>query len=229
MVKKENIFFVFLHRYREMFYNTNEMKTMEQSKMTEEQFDKKLNIQTTGRMDSHADRYHHPYEPTPYCVLERLVNSGYITRENKVIDYGCGKGRVGFFLYNQLGCEVIGIEYNEQIYKEAEENLRTYVKGLKNGIKFICSNAENYQVEEADCFYFFNPFSMEILQSVIGRIVDSYYDNPRAMQLFFYYPSDEYISYLMTNPNLMFCDEIDCHDLFTEEMSRERILIFELV
>ncbi len=32
--------------------------------------------------------------------------------------------------------------------------------------------------------------------------------------LFFYYPSDEYISYLMTVDELVFSDEIDCRDLF---------------
>ena len=38
-------------------------------------WDKKLNIHTAGRDDSHADAYHHPYEPTPYEVLERLAEN----------------------------------------------------------------------------------------------------------------------------------------------------------
>lgn len=38
-------------------------------------------------------------EPTPYCVLERLANSGLIRKKDVVLDYGCGKGRVDFFLY----------------------------------------------------------------------------------------------------------------------------------
>ena len=39
----------------------------------ENQWDKLLQIKTTGRDESRADEYHHPYEPTPYCVLERLA------------------------------------------------------------------------------------------------------------------------------------------------------------
>ena len=50
----------------------------------------------------------------------------------------------------------------------------------------------------------------------------------RGIQLFFYYPSDEYISYLMTVEELVFSDEIDCRDLFPGNDSRERIVIFEL-
>lgn len=48
----------------------------------ETQWDKLLKIRTTGRDDSHADQYRYPYEPTPYCVLERLANSGMIGKKN---------------------------------------------------------------------------------------------------------------------------------------------------
>ena len=65
---------------------------------SENTLDKLLQIKTTGRDESGADEYHHPYEPTPYCVLERLENSGLIGKDDAVLDYGCGKGRVGFFL-----------------------------------------------------------------------------------------------------------------------------------
>ena len=63
----------------------------------EHTWDKLLNIKTTGRDESGADQYHHPYEPTPYCVLERLAESGLFCKDDVVLDYGCGKGRVGFF------------------------------------------------------------------------------------------------------------------------------------
>ena len=138
---------------------------MKQDK-NEIRWDKLLKIRTTGRDDSKADQYRYPYEPTPYSVLERLANSGLIRKNNTLIDYGCGKGRVD---------------------------------------------------------------SVEILQKVIAQILDSYYENIRTIQLFFYYPSDEYISYLMTVDELMYYDEIDCRDLFDGNDSRERIMIFEIM
>lgn len=196
--------------------------------MNDYEWDKKLKIKTTGRDDSHADDYHHPYEPTPYTVLERLADSGYITRENILVDYGCGKGRVGFFLNHVIGCRTVGLEYDEKICQLALLNREKYAK--RQYMNFLCENAEDFVIEEADCFYFFNPFSVEILQSVMGRILESYYDNPRQMRLFFYYPDDEYVSYLLAG-NLVevdFLDEIDCRDLFEGENSREKILIFEI-
>ena len=79
-------------------------------------WDRRLQIVTTGRDELCADEYHHPYEPTPYCVLERLADSGWIHSEDVVLDYGCGKGRVGFFLSGQVKARTIGIEYDARIY-----------------------------------------------------------------------------------------------------------------
>ena len=188
--------------------------------------DKQLKIQTTGRDDSKEDTYHYPYEPTPYTVLERLAESEYITRDNILIDYGCGKGRVDFYLSAKVGCKTIGVDFDERMIKKALENSSSYAGKLKP--EFICKSAENYEVKNADCFYFFNPFSIEILRSVLGKILDSYYEDPRSMTLFFYYPDEEYVAYLMTKDELMFVDEIECMDLFEGENERERILVFEI-
>lgn len=194
--------------------------------MNEEKWDRLLQIRTSGRDDSHADQYRYPYEPTPYCVLERLADSGYLRKGNTLLDYGCGKGRVEFFLSWQTRCRSIGIEYDERIYEKAVENQKRAAAAGR--VTFELVNAEQFQVpEEADRVYFFNPFSLEILQKVISRIIDSYYAAPRKILLFFYYPSDEYISFLMTVDELTFSDEIDCGDLFQGKDSRERIIIFE--
>ena len=193
----------------------------------ETRWDKLLHIRTMGRDDSNADRYRYPYEPTPYSVLERLANAGYMRKGNTLLDYGCGKGRVDFFLSYQTRCASIGIEYDERIYEKAAENHTLAVSSGR--VTFELANAEYYQVPESvDCAYFFNPFSLELLKRVVGRILDSYYANLREMQLFFYYPTDEYISYMMTVDELMFVDEIDCKDLFPGNDPREKIVIFEL-
>ena len=194
--------------------------------MSESTWDKLLKIKTSGRDDTRADQYRYPYEPTPYSVLERLANSGYIGKKNVLVDYGCGKGRVDFFLSYQTRCTSIGVEYDERIYEGALENRKTAVSAVRT--EFMMENAEHYRVpKDADRFYFFNPFSVEILRSVMERIKESYYEAPREMLLFFYYPSDEYVSYLMTVDELSFLDEIDCGDLFEEKSPREKILVFE--
>ena len=193
----------------------------------EKNWDKLLQIHTCGRDDRNADQYHHPYEPTPYRVLERLAGSGLFREGDVVLDYGCGKGRVGFFLGYRAKAATIGIEYDEHIYKDAVENRRTAISRIKPD--FVLARAEEYEVPEAvSRCYFFNPFSVEILSKVMARILESWYETPRDLYLFFYYPSDEFIAYLMTVEELEFYDEIECDDLFPGYDERERILIFWL-
>ncbi len=189
--------------------------------------DKLLQINTSGRDDGNSDNHRFPYEPTPYTVLERLADSGFFGQNERVLDYGCGKGRVGFFLSFRTKASVIGIEYDERIYKIALENQKTAVKNAK--ADFVLTKAEDYKVPaDVSRCYFFNPFSAEILRKVMARVLESYYEEPREILLFFYYPSDEYIGYLMTVDELEFYDEIDCTDLFEGNDRRERIMIFRL-
>lgn len=191
----------------------------------ENAWDKLLQIKTSGRDDSNSDQYCYPYEPTPYSVLERLANSGLIRKKDVVLDYGCGKGRVDYFLSYQTKAGTIGIEYDERIYHGALENQKTAVSRFRT--EFVLARAETYAVpKEVNRCYFFNPFSVEILSKVIARIMESYYENPREIYLFFYYPSVEYIYYLMTVDSLEFYDEIECGDLFEGNDVRERIIIF---
>lgn len=193
----------------------------------ETKWDKLLNIKTSGRDDSRSDTYRYPYEPTPYSVLERLAASGYIGKSNTLVDYGCGKGRVGFFMSYQTKCNSIGVDFDSRMIEKALENKS---KGQAAGrTSYELAKAEEYEIPvEADRFYFFNPFSIQLLRKVVGRIIDSYYELERKMFLFFYYPSDEYISYLMTVDELEFIDEIDCRDMFEGNNKRETIMIFSV-
>ena len=193
----------------------------------EQSWDKLLQIKTSGRDETNADQYHHPYEPTPYSVLERLAASGFFGKEDAVLDYGCGKGRVGFFLAYRTQAAAVGIEYDARIYRSALENRNTSVSKAKPDFVLTCAEAYEVPAHINRC-YFFNPFSAEILRKVLARILESWYECPRDIFLFFYYPSDEYIASLMTVEELEFYDEIECDDLFPGYDERERILVFYL-
>ena len=189
----------------------------------ENPWDLSLRIQTCGRDDTNADQYRHPYEPTPYAVLARLADRGLIGKNDVVLDYGCGKGRVGFFLSHRTNAQTIGIEYDAHIYANALENQKT----ARTKADFVLTRAEEYEVPlDVNRCYFFNPFSVEILHKVMARILESWYEAPREIFLFFYYPSDDFLAYLMTVDELDFYDEIECDDLFAGD-PRERIMIFQ--
>ncbi len=193
----------------------------------EKAWDKVLNIKTTGQDYSKANFLRYAYEPTPYPVLERLANSGYIGKRDVILDYGCGKGRVDFFLSYHTRAKSIGIEYDERIYEIAIKNQEKAISGHR--VCFINQDAEDYLVPtEVNRIYFFNPFSVKILKIVMTRIMESYYQEPREILLFFYYPSTQYISYLTTIDEVEYVDEIYCSDLYNFDNPREKIMILKI-
>lgn len=201
--------------------------------MDEKQFEKltekRLNISTLPSAFEKDDKNHSRYEPTAYSVLERLAESGLIDKNDTLIDYGCGKGRVSFYLHYALGIRTIGIEYNERLYNAAQANLAAYtLRNDPSAPVFILENAENHIVKDETCFFFFNPFSEKILKSVLNRIFDSYYENPRRLRFFFYYPTDSYLALLMTEMRLKSLCDIDTSDLFETRSDSEKIAVFAL-
>lgn len=194
--------------------------------ISERKEDKKLGIRTCGRNDAYSDADKHPYEPTPYKVLEKLAAAGYIGVENTLLDYGCGKGRAAIFLSAKMGCRAIGVECEESFVSVARRNAAT--AGPVTCL-FHKGRAETYLVPpEADRLFFFNPFSVELLRQVLQQVSRSYNEKPREILLFFYYPSKRYSQYLKTAEALVHIEDIDCRALFYEEDPREKIAVFRM-
>ena len=218
------------------------------------EWDEKLGINTAGAGEDSPDTVNFRYEPTPDAVLERLAGSGLIGSDSLLIDYGCGRGRCPLFLHARTGCRAIGIDHNPVLIGEAKANLARMKtagddlenirasshesdstpekqnpgKAEKQSVSFRRMRAQDYRVTDEDRFYFFNPFSEVILQAVLQEIIGSWYENPRQMYLFFYYPKDEDVALLSMYDEILFYDEIDCTDLYGGRDSRERVLIYEI-
>ena len=193
----------------------------------EVELDRFLKIKTNGRDDSVSTPTNYPYEATPYSVLQTLANSGYLSKRDKIIDFGCGKGRVDFYLAYSVKAKMIGVEFDPRLYNSATKNSQTAISSTR--VSFVNCDARDYVIDiDITGAYFFNPFNVEVLECVINNLRRSKNENDREIKLFFYYPSKQYLEYLNNQSDITFIENILCMDQFEEYDDRESIAIFKL-
>jgi SAM-dependent methyltransferase len=199
--------------------------------MKETNYDELLNIETEGNQRGYNKSFHyHRYEPTPYHALEKLFAEYEITSSDHIVDFGCGKGRLNFFIHYLFHASVTGVEMNEKLYEEAMENKANYLIKAKNKgeIQFQCCLAEKYEINPLDnTFYFFNPFTIPIFWKIINNILVSVEKSKREVDVILYYPSEDYIYYLENHTLFEIIKEIQLPGLF-ENNANERFLIYRL-
>lgn len=167
------------------------------------QYEQFLGIESTEIVynNRYNDEYYR-YEPTSYsgliCAFDAMDEV--ITRYDRLVDFGCGKGRVLFYVNQRYQCEVCGIEVDEQLYEVAMDNRAYYNTRFRDRverIELIHGKAEEYEIHGEDTiFYFFNPFDLSIFRQVINNIVESVNKQPRRVFVMMYYPKEDYRMHL---------------------------------
>lgn len=190
--------------------------------MDEQYYEKLLNIKTSGEQKVFNESLHYNrYEPTSYSALEILSKQYKFTVEDSIVDFGCGKGRLNFYINYFFDSTVTGIEMNNFFYKEAIDNKRDYLKKhkkKKDKVNFLNCFAQEYSINPSDNkFYFFNPFSIQIFMKVIANILISVEERERTVDVILYYPSDEYIYFLENNTPFVLLNEIKLPVLYDND------------
>ncbi len=186
------IYYFFRSLYYRGFVNTFKLLSYEGK------YEKQLGINTHSIVNldkltlagEDSDQNHH-YQGASYYILfsifEKLPPE---TRNLPFIDFGCGKGRA-LFVAEQCGfTNLIGVDIAKELIDDANANKAVYVKKNKYSlIDFHFEDATKYQIpNEAQVFYFFNPFGEDILQLVINNIKASVKTNPRIVYCIYLNP-----------------------------------------
>lgn len=173
--------------------------------MGERKQDRLLGIRTVGIREWRDNKVqYNRYEATPYKALNKLFQHYKFNKNDKVVDFGCGRGRVAFYIHNYFHIPVTGIEVNDKTYEEALENKENYIlkaKHINAPIDFQYGLAEHYKIDKSEnCFYFFNPFSVHIFKKVVKNILHSVEKDRRTVDIILYYPIPEYRDFLKSTP-----------------------------
>ncbi|ANU09720.1 SAM-dependent methyltransferase [Planococcus antarcticus DSM 14505] len=199
--------------------------------MNEQTYEYQLNIVTEGNQQGFTDSLHHNrYEPTPYELLDKLFQNYSLSSGDRLVDVGCGKGRLNFYVHHLFGAKSAGIEMNPVFYTEALENKKRYLKkhaAAESSINFYNCLAQEYSIVAQDTiFYFFNPFSVEIFIAFINKILISVETNSRKVEVILFFASQEYSDFLETSTVFQLIKEIQLPDF--HKNPRERFLIYRL-
>lgn len=169
--------------------------------MTDQETDKLLHIRTEGTIEILQNSPHYNrYEATPYSVLDALFEIYPLKQTDHLVDFGCGKGRVPIYSAYRFGNSVTGVDLNGRLLQEAFINLadfRASQKRVRGFVEFEQITAETYEIQaEQNVFYFFNPFSVEVFQTVIRNVLDSVERDARPVDVILYYPTTAFVYFL---------------------------------
>lgn len=195
-------------------------------------YERLFNIKTTGEQQGFYESHHYNrYEATSYFALETLFKEYTLSSNDCIVDFGCGKGRLSFYINYYYNCKITGIEMNNNYFDICINNKKNYLKNYnkeKNKIEFLNIFAEKYKISSTDNkFYFFNPFSVQLFMKVINNILISLEKSPRDIDLILYYPSDEYIYYLENYTGFLLYKEIELPNLSIND-KRQKFSIYRL-
>lgn len=135
-------------------------------------YEKIFGIKTAAIKTSNSVKFH-DYQGAGYRILRRLFKEVVPHTHNyEFVDIGCGKGRAIFVAENFGYDQLTGIDLDEALIVEAEDNLKKYaLKRESSVIKFIHANALDYNYTGKPTVYFlFNPFNEEVLREVLNKI-----------------------------------------------------------
>jgi 16S rRNA G966 N2-methylase RsmD len=127
------------------------------------------------------------YMPTSYQNTFDLLKATGVNQDSVIIDFGCGLGRVVFAAAHLGAKKSIGVEFDDDLSRTAESN-RVSSK-FKDKVSFSHIDASQFNIpDDANIFFFFNPFGASTMADVIAKIEASIKTRPRKATIVYYNP-----------------------------------------
>jgi SAM-dependent methyltransferase len=121
------------------------------------------------------------YFGTPALVFRRAL-SGIDPRFSTFVDFGAGKGRVLLLAAERPFLRVEGIEFAEDLHREATRNIERAHGTLRAPVIAHYQDATAYELPpEPLVLYFFNPFGAPVLERVLDNVERSLFRAPREV------------------------------------------------
>lgn len=164
-------------------------------------FDTRYGVDTAGIIElkqlhipGTSWEYGVPYWAVDPDVYARLLGELTIRHEDfTFVDFGSGKGRAVLLASEFPFKKVIGVELSAELHRIARQNVRSFRSEQQRcrNIELVCTDALEYELPGGPGVYFFyNPFSKEIMERVGERIERSYRERPRDIYVLYVNPKE---------------------------------------
>lgn len=171
-----------------------------------------------------------PYDPAPWRTLPRSLRLGSLRANGfTFIDIGCGKGKVLLSALAFSFKRIIGVEFSPSLCEIAKNNLSTarLMRRECDIVQVNCSDAVDFCVpNEPAIFFFYNPFTYDVMEIVLSNILDAHLRRPCPRYLIFYAASSS-----ISKIKSFFQSNAEGHArlLVASQLGKRSVYIFELV
>ena len=113
-----------------------------------------------------------PYVPSTYYTAEKVIELLKVTENDKIIDLGCGDGRIVFKAVEMKNCNGIGIDINKDLIDECKRKMND--KYLNTKLQFFVDDfsREDFDFYNCNCICFYLvPKILKIIENKIKSYI----------------------------------------------------------
>jgi hypothetical protein len=166
--------------------------------LAERRAERRAGVVTTGTIalaELGVDGEHRVrYKPSGWRTLRRILPPGSVGRDDVLIDFGCGMGRVVYQAAAQYDLRrVIGVELSADLAAHARDNLERNRARLRCAdVSIVVADVLDYAIpDDVTIAYFYNPFTGPVFQAVVDGLVASARRAPRRLRVVYANPIEE--------------------------------------
>jgi SAM-dependent methyltransferase len=131
-------------------------------------------------------KYGENYQGVNYYYFRKIFSTVKWKYQSSVfVDFGSGKGKA-LLMANEFGfSKLIGVEFAQKLVEQSQKNLNKF----KVRAEIIYEDASTFSIpDEANVFFFFNPFARPVMTKVLQNIVKSLEKNKQKVLIFYFNP-----------------------------------------
>jgi len=170
--------------------------------------------------DGHQSSDAYEVASAPYLVIMEIFRRLHLQDKDILIDVGCGTGRVVCMASRQRIDGAFGVELLEEPAKLAKRNLLTMRGKKARKFDIYTGNILNYDNQEANIYFLFNPFGKKTLSEFLKKIINNR-DFSRSIRIVYYNPKHHDV--MISCPGVCFLDNwrILGRDIYLYEINIE--------